>query len=138
MLKNHPTCICRGNSMICRNIWHKIYAKYNNFEISLVVFIKYNEWYFKIALHNFTSPQASEIWGNFLNITSGIYAKYHVQFMLVYTTTWEIQSSNAMCLFSSSCFASKASKLVLKFMFSAQLVQTLSRVDVLFSVFWFS
>ena len=45
---------------------------------------------------------------------------------------------NAMCLFLSSCFASSASKLVLKFLFSAQLVQTLSQVDVLFSVFWFS
>ena len=43
-----------------------------------------------------------------INTTSGIYAKYHVKFMLliVYTTTWEIHSSNAMCLFSSSCFAS--------------------------------
>ena len=35
----------------------------------------------------------------------------------VYTTTWEIQSSNTMCLFLSSCFASSASKLVLKFLF---------------------
>ena len=43
-----------------------------------------------------------------------------------------------MCLFLSSCFASSASKLVLKFLFSAQLVQTLSQVEVLFSVFWFS
>ena len=58
--------------------------------------------------------------------------------LIVYTTTWEIQSSNAMCLFLSSCFALKARKLVLKFLFSAQLVQTLSQVDVLFSVFWFS
>ena len=57
--------------------------------------------------------------------------------LLVYTTTWEIQPSNVMCLFSSSCFASLGSKLVLKFLFSAQLVQTLSQVDVLFSVFWF-
>ena len=56
---------------------------------------------------------------------------------IVYTTTWEIQSSNAICLFLSSCFASSASKLVLKFLFSAQLVQTLSQVDVLSSVFWF-
>ena len=58
--------------------------------------------------------------------------------IIVYTTTLEIQSSNAMCLFLSSCFASSVSKLVLKFLFLAQLVQTLSQVDVLFSVFWFS
>ena len=58
--------------------------------------------------------------------------------LIVYTTTWEIQSSNAMCLFLLSCFTSSASKLVLKFLFSAQLVQTLSQVDLLFSVFWFS
>ena len=99
--------------MICSDIWHK-----------------YHECYFKIVLHNL---------GQFWNITSGIYAKYHVQFMLliVYTTTWEIQSSNVMCFFLSSCFASSASKLVLKFLFSAQLVQILSLVGVLFSVFWF-
>ena len=58
--------------------------------------------------------------------------------LIVYTTTWEIQSSNAIWLCLSSCFASSASKLVLKFLFSAQLVQTLSQVEVLFSVFWFS
>ena len=46
--------------------------------------------------------------------------------------------SNAICLFSSSCFASQASKLLSKFLFSAQLVHTLSQVDVLFLVFWFS
>ena len=50
----------------------------------------------------------------------------------------KIQSSNANCTFSSSCFASHASKLVSKFLFSAQLVQILSQVGVLFSVFWFS
>ena len=72
-------------------------------------------------------------------ICSGIYAKYHVQFMLslVYTTTWEIQPSDAKCLFSSSCFASLASQLVLKFLFSDQLVQTLSQVDVLSQYFGF-
>ena len=99
-----------GNSMVCSDIWHK-----------------YHEWYFKIVLHNFAVRRVKfeAIW----NITSGIYAKYHVQFMLwlliVYTTTWEIQSCVyflAMCLFLSSCFASQASKLVLKFLFSAQLV----------------
>ena len=38
-----------------------------------------------------------------INITSGISVKYHIKFMLliVYTTTWEFQSSNAMCLLSS-------------------------------------
>ena len=67
-----------GNSMICSDIWYKN-----------------QEWYFKIVLHNL---------GQFWNITSGIYAKYYVQYMLLlfYTTTWEIQSSNTVCLFSSS------------------------------------
>ena len=113
-LKAFERKISIGNSLICSDIWHK-----------------YHEWYFKIVLHNLEQ---------FWNITSGIYAKYHVQFMLliVYTTTWKIQSSNAMCLFLSTCFASSASKLVLKFLFSAQLVQTLNQVDLLFSVFWFS
>ena len=46
--------------------------------------------------------------------------------------------SNAICLFSLSCFASYVSKLLSKFLFSAQLVHTLSQVDVLFLVFWFS
>ena len=52
-----------GNSMICSGIWHK-----------------YHEWYFQIVIHNLRQ---------FWNITSGIYAKYHVQIMLlfVYTTT---------------------------------------------------
>ena len=46
----------------------------------------------------------------------GAILKYHecylcqisrtIMLLLVYTTTWEIQSSNANCLFSSSCFAS--------------------------------
>ena len=55
--------ICIGNSMICSDIWHK-----------------YHEWYFKIVIRNLRQ---------FWNITSGIYAKYHVQIMLlfVYTTT---------------------------------------------------
>ena len=52
-----------GNSMICSDIWHK-----------------YHKWYFEIVLHNLRQ---------FWNITSGIYAKYHTQIMLlfVYTTT---------------------------------------------------
>ena len=49
--------------MICSDIWHK-----------------YHEWYFKIVIRNLRQ---------FWNITSGIYAKYHIQIMLlfVYTTT---------------------------------------------------
>ena len=52
-----------GNSMICSDIWHK-----------------YHECYFEIVLRNLRQ---------FWNITSGIYAKYNVQIMLlfVYTTT---------------------------------------------------
>ena len=51
--------VCIGNSMICRDIWHK-----------------YREWYFEIVRQ-------------FWNISGGIYTKYHVQIMLlfVYTTT---------------------------------------------------
>ena len=51
-----------GNSMICSDIWHK-----------------YHECYFEIVLRNLRQ---------FWNITSGIYAKYNVQIMLlfVYTT----------------------------------------------------
>ena len=57
-----------GNSMICSDIWHK-----------------YHEWYFEIVLQNWNLRQ---LW----NIRSGIYAKYHVQIMLlfVYTTTGNI------------------------------------------------
>ena len=49
--------------MICSDIWHK-----------------QHEWYFKIVIRNLRQ---------FWNITSGIYAKYHVQILLlfVYTTT---------------------------------------------------
>ena len=52
-----------GNSMICSDTWHK-----------------YHEWYFEIVIRNLRQ---------FWNITSGIYAKYHVQIMLlfVYTAT---------------------------------------------------
>ena len=57
-----------GNSMICSDIWHK-----------------YHKWYFKIVIRNFSSWNLRQFW----NITSGIYAKYHLQIMLlfVYTTT---------------------------------------------------
>ena len=52
-----------GNSMIFSDIWHK-----------------YHEWYFEIVIRNLRQ---------FWNIPSGIYAKYHVQIMLLffYTTT---------------------------------------------------
>ena len=55
--------VCIGNSMICGDIWHK-----------------YHEWYFEMVIRNLRQ---------FWNITSTIYAKYHVQIMLlfVYTTT---------------------------------------------------
>ena len=51
-----------GNSMICSDIWHK-----------------YHEWYFEFVIRNLRQ---------FWNITSGIYAHYHVQIILlfVYTT----------------------------------------------------
>ena len=51
-----------GNSMTCRDIWHK-----------------YHEWYFEIVIRN----------RQFWNITSGIYAKYHAHIILlfVYTAT---------------------------------------------------
>ena len=63
--------ICIGNSMICSDIWHK-----------------YHKWYFEIVIRNFTSLRRVKL-RQFWNITSGIYAKYHVQIMLlfVYTTT---------------------------------------------------
>ena len=59
-----------GNSLICSDIGHKYY-----------------EWYFKIA--TFHEPLGEWNLRQFWNITSGIYAKYHVQIVLlfVYTTT---------------------------------------------------
>ena len=56
------TTISIGNSMIFSDIWHK-----------------YHEWYFEIVIRNLRQ---------FWNITSGIYAHYHVQIILlfVYTT----------------------------------------------------
>ena len=58
--------------MICGDIWHK-----------------YHKWYFKIVVRNFTSPSGEWNLRQFWNSTSGIYAKYYVQIMLlfVYTTT---------------------------------------------------
>ena len=59
-----------GNSMICSDIWHK-----------------YDEWYFEIFIRTVRGVKFEKFW----NITSGIYAKYHihVQIMLLfaYTTT---------------------------------------------------
>ena len=57
--------------MICSDIWHK-----------------YHVWYFEIVIRNFT-PLGGWNLRQFWNITSGIYAKYHVQIMLlfVYSTT---------------------------------------------------
>ena len=62
-INNNILFVPVGNSMICSDIWHK-----------------YHKWYFEIVLRNLRQ---------FWNITSGIYAKYHTQIMLlfVYTTT---------------------------------------------------
>ena len=61
-----------GNSMICSDIRHK-----------------YHEWYFEIVVRKFHEPLGKWNLRQFWNITSGIYAKYHTQIMLlfVYTTT---------------------------------------------------
>ena len=63
-----------GNSMINSDIWHK-----------------YHTWYFEIVTRPVYVVSRAE-WNlrQFRNITSGLYAKYHVQLMLfkfVYTTT---------------------------------------------------
>ena len=63
-----------GNSMISSDIWHK-----------------YHTWYFEIVTRPVYVVSRAE-WNlrQFRNITSGLYAKYHVQLMLfkfVYTTT---------------------------------------------------
>ena len=55
--------ISLGNSMISSDIWHKCH-----------------EWYFKIVLRKWNLRQ-------FWNITSGIYAKYHVKIMLLFVYT---------------------------------------------------
>ena len=54
----------------------------------------------------------------------------------VYTTTWEIHLTP--CVYFRELFRFVGNKLVSKFLFLAQLVQTLSQGNVLFSVFWFS
>ena len=61
-----------GNSMICSDIWHK-----------------YHELYFNIVIRDFTSRLGEWNLRQFWNITSGVYAKYRVQIMLlfVYTST---------------------------------------------------
>ena len=133
-LLEYEAGICIGNSMICCVIWHK-----------------YHEWYFKIVSKLLCCCLFSKLFyissRAVRRVKFGAILKYHKWYLcqisrtihaIIYTITWEIQLSNAMCLFLSSCFASSASKLVLKFLFSAQLVQTLSQVDVLFSIFWFS
>ena len=56
--------------MICGDIWHK-----------------YHKWYFKIVVRNFTSPSGEWNLRQFWNSTSGIYAKYHVQIMLLFVYT---------------------------------------------------
>ena len=48
--------------MICRDIWHKCH-----------------EWYFEIVIRNF---KFETIW----NIASGIYAKYHIQIMILFVS----------------------------------------------------
>ena len=56
--------------MICSDIW-----------------LKYHEWYFEIVIRMYIVIDERSL-RQFWNITSGIYAKYHVQIMLlfVYTT----------------------------------------------------
>ena len=63
--------ICIGNSMICSGIYHK-----------------YHEWYFEIVMYIISWAVKWVKFETIWNITSGIHAKYHVQFMLlfVYTT----------------------------------------------------
>ena len=65
-INRHAFCI--GNGMIFSDIWHK-----------------YHQWYFEIVIHNLGEWNLRQFW----NIVGGIYAKYHVQIMLlfVYTTT---------------------------------------------------
>ena len=87
-----------GNSMICSDIWHK-----------------YQEWYFEIVIRNFTSPLREWNLRQFWNMTSGIYAQYHAQIMLlfVYSTTrkgfviftcrYFILSWNTTALSQSNC-----------------------------------
>ena len=101
--------ICIGNSMISSDIWHK-----------------YHKWYFKIVIRNLRQ---------FWNITSGIYAKYHIQIMLlfVYTTTrkrfviftcrYFKLSWNTTTLSQSNCsnFSCSSIKLVIKWAYESKL-----------------
>ena len=72
--RNWRRCLCKiciGNSMICSDIWHK-----------------YHERYFEIVLIYEISRAVRWNLRQFWNITSVIYARHHVQIMLlfVYTT----------------------------------------------------
>ena len=60
-----------SNSMICSDIWHK-----------------YHEWYFEIVIRNFTSRRRVKFETILKYHEWYIYARYHVQIMLlfVYTT----------------------------------------------------
>ena len=62
--------VCIGNSMICWDIWHK-----------------YHEWYFEIVSRNFMSHFGEWNLRQFWNIRSGIYAKYHLQIMILFVDT---------------------------------------------------
>ena len=104
--------------MICSDIW-----------------LKYHEWYFKIVLHNFTSRYTSEIWDNFEisrvvfmpNITCN--SCYYL-FLLHFGKF----SHLTPCVYIRRVVSQRRRA---NFLFSAQLVQTLSQVEVLFTVFWF-
>ena len=102
--------------MICSDIWHKVISKLFYIisravrQVKFGAILKYHKWYL-------------------YQISRTIHAINCLYYNL---------RNSVICFFLSSCFSSSASKLVLKFLFSAQLVQTLSQVDVLFSVFWFS
>ena len=82
-----------GNSMICCDIWHK-----------------YHKWYFEFVIRNFTSVRRWNL-RQFWNITSGIYAKYHVQIMLltalkgfvIFTCRYFKLSWNTTALSQSNC-----------------------------------
>ena len=75
---------CIGNSIIFGDIWHK-----------------YHQWYFAIVIHNCVVKFEWNL-RQFWNITSGIYAKYHVQIILlfIYTTTCK-----SFLIFSHVCIS---------------------------------
>ena len=64
--------ISTGNSIICTDTWHK-----------------YHKWYFELIVICYFTPLGEWNLRQFWNITSGTYAKYHLQIMLLiaYTTT---------------------------------------------------